>query len=310
MLLKGPMPPLFLGATAIGLVLACSTSQSTSRTLESTSDGQATDSGIDDGSDDGGPGRRNVRDLPRAVLPGTGSDAGCETPRPPLSACDWALQSDAVVLGEITSLTFADGPYVYANSTLPSGRVESCNGLDQGGDPPVILTLSAHEFLSGSDAPELTIRIGKAHSDLWNPSPNADSASDGVVWVGDSMPEAPLAVGSVAIFSFTKHSDSGAVSMLGVHPVALGQDWTVEFPLGPCESGPVVPSGTSYEAFAEMLSNCTPSELSASVHAARQDQAPQWVDAGYCAVPDSATGCQIGSDCDSGVCNDGKCAEP
>ncbi len=300
---------LAIGAASVGMALGCGKSDVATKTSEATTDGEAADGGAGDGLADSGTEPHSIKDLPHAVLPRTGSDASCETSRPPLSACDWALQSDAVVLGEIIALTFVDGPYVYTDSTMPSGAVESCNGLNEGGDRPLALTLEVHEWLTGSGASEVTIRLGKAHSDLWNPSPNYDSAAKSLIWVGDSMPEAPLAVGSVAIFSFSVHSGSGARSMLGVDPVAIGAEWTVEFPKRPCETGPVVPSATSYEDFVEMLSSCTPTELSQSWHASRQEQAPQWVNAGYCAVPDTASGCQIGSDCDSGVCNNGTCAE-
>lgn len=190
-------------------------------------------------------------------------DQDCESqPRP--SGCEWALSTDAVVVGTVENLEPITSPVIMAHSDYDNDELfDDCDGPVNAG---LAIELTVDEVLLGEALQEgktVTVKIGFSQVQWWNPSPVVEMGGD-LEWqstsqdLGDELVEG-MALGMGMRF----HSDHDEWSLMGEPLFQISeeglqfQDYRLE-----CEQAPDEWDGYSVDDLREAIGQCESTDAS------------------------------------------------
>lgn len=139
-------------------------------------------------------------DLPKVV---SGS-ANCDPVTEPFEVCDWALASDAIVLGEVIAMRMVYSPTRHTNGSIQSYE-EDCEGFIH---PAFEIQIQVTDTLYGEVPETLTVSLSEQISSQWSPFPRGDQDGQ-LIWGPGEVSERGIVPGDILGFALRHDTETG-----------------------------------------------------------------------------------------------------
>ena len=240
-------------------------------------------------------------------------------PRDAPSLCAWAASVDAIVVGNLSSITLVDSPAIEVIDGLGNWRWAST--CPRGGEPALVLDITIVSTIRGSLSGRVSAHIGRDHRILFRPMPIRE-ADGSLGWLGNTNAGAPLATGQLIGLALHYLPDHDAWSLMGEAIFAVDASGTISFQTRQGDNVDPAPAGADGLTVAQLASSAAACASSTESDARRDwvwrawgptgRDPPAYLSAWCFQSEQTPTGiCTSDADCAANlVCVRGACGEP